>query len=174
MKPKQNVTHIKLSSANFNDLMKSNDRSIAISGACTVDLYLGLLFTAVMVNDPKVVKGLLDGERHGPLSSFAAKAKVAYALGLIDEQTKEDLDYIRKIRNKYAHSVKAISFQDSPMREYCNKLSTAKRNKDKTQRLTSIYNQAIQENIKRISKRTATELSKKKPLSKSRKTNNSK
>lgn len=170
MKPKQNVTHIKLSSANFNNLMKSNDRSIAISGACTVDLYLGLLFTVVMVNDPKVVKGLLDGEHHGPLSSFAAKAKVAYALGLIDKQTKEDLDYIRKIRNKFAHSVKPISFQDRPIREYCNKLSTAKRNKDKTQRLTSIYNQAIQENIERINKRAVTELFKKKPRKKKRKT----
>lgn len=170
MKQKQNVTHIKLSPANFNNLMKSNDRSIAISGACMVDLSLGLLFTTVMVNDPKAVKGLLAPEQNGPLSSFAAKAKVAYALGLIDEQTKEDLYYIRKIRNEFAHSFKAISFQDSPIREYCNKLSTAKRNKDKTQRLTSIYNQAIQENIKRINKRAATELSKKKPRKKKRKT----
>jgi len=161
--------HIELSSVDFNNLMKSNDGSIAITGACTVDLYLGLLFTAVMVNDPKVVKGLLDGERHGPLSSFAAKAKVAYALGLIDEQTKEDLDYIRKIRNKFAHSLKAISFQDHAIREYCNKLSTAKRNNDETQHLTSIYNQAIQENIERINKRAVSELFKKKPRKKKRK-----
>jgi len=153
------MSHIELSPEAFDALMKSNDRSIAISGACMIDLYLGLLFTVVMVEDPKVVKELLDSERHGPLSSFAAKAKVAYALGLIDEQTKEDLDYIRKIRNKFAHSPKEISFKDNPIREYCNKLSTAKRNKDKTQRLTSIYKQAVQNNIKRINKRATTELS---------------
>ena len=123
-----------------------------------------------MVNDPKVVKDLLDSERHGPLSSFAAKAKVAYALALIDEQTKEDLDYIRKIRNEFAHSIKEISFQDNPIREYCNKLSTAKRNKDKTQYLTTIYKQAIQDNIKRIIERSGTELLKKERRKKKRKT----
>jgi DNA-binding MltR family transcriptional regulator len=152
--------HIVSSPNDFNELMKSNDLRIAIVGASMVDLYLNFLLTTIMVGNLKVCKGLLDSEQNGPLSSFAAKAKVAYALGLIDEQTKKDLDYIRKIRNEFAHSFKAISFQNSPIREYCNELSTAKRKKNEVQRLTSIYNQAIEENIERLKKRAAKELSK--------------
>lgn len=41
---------------------------------------------------------------YGPLSSFAAKVDVAYALGLIERDTYDDLRAIRSIRNAFAHT----------------------------------------------------------------------
>jgi len=144
----------------FNELMKSNDLRIALVGASMIDLHLTLLFTVVMVGNSKICSGLLDSEQNGPLSTFAAKTKMAYALGLIDEKTRKDLDFIRKIRNEFAHSVKAISFKDSPIREYCNELSVPKEKHNEMQRPTSIFNQAVEENIRRIKKRAGLEMSK--------------
>lgn len=159
MELEESEKYLKLGQADYEALLKDRDRATAINGGCLINLYLDILFTVVMVNDPPIVKDVLDGGGHGPLSSFAAKTKVAYALSLIDEETMEDLDRIRKIRNEFAHSVKTVSFKDSPVREYCKELSTAKRNKGKTQDLTAIYNQAVNENIDRIKQRTGQELS---------------
>ena len=44
---------------------------------------------------------LFDG--YGPLSSFAAKIDVAYALNIFDDALYADLTVIRKIRNAFAH-----------------------------------------------------------------------
>ena len=44
---------------------------------------------------------LFDG--YGPLSSFAAKIDVGYALNIFDDALYADLTVIRKIRNVFAH-----------------------------------------------------------------------
>src|SRR5262249_9673309 len=46
----------------------------------------------------------------GPLQAFAAKIELAYALGLIREDTRIELNIIRKIRNEFAHGFKDTSF----------------------------------------------------------------
>src|SRR5258707_147607 len=40
---------------------------------------------------------------YGPISSFAAKTDIAYALGLLTDHDHTDLQIIRKIRNEFAH-----------------------------------------------------------------------
>ena len=152
MRPKESKKNQAVSQADFEALLKDWDRAAAINGGCLINLYLDILFRSVMVKDTQFVEDILDGKGHGPLSSLSAKTKVAYVLGLINKETMKDLDYIRRIRNEFAHNVKAISFKDSPVREYCKELSTAKRNKGKTQNPISIYNQAVIENVDRIKK----------------------
>lgn len=51
---------------------------------------------------------LFDG--YGPLSSFSAKIDLSYAFQIIDKKTRDELTIIRKIRNKFAHSVALINF----------------------------------------------------------------
>jgi hypothetical protein len=150
---KESNHHVKVAPDDFKDLMKSNERSIAIVGAETIGVYLEFLLSSVMAKDTNL-KDLFNSD-NSPLSTLSAKIKVAYAFKLIDKKTERDLYFIRKIRNEFAHSVNnKLSFQDSPVREYCNALSTVKVKKNKENyRLTDLFNQAIQENIDRISKK---------------------
>lgn len=47
-----------------------------------------------------------------PLSTFSAKIKLAYALGLIPMYCFTDLEKIRRIRNATAHKYSAMSFEN--------------------------------------------------------------
>lgn len=48
--------------------------------------------------------------RHnGPLSTFSARLDMAFALYLIGEKTRHDLDIIRDIRNDFAHDLEVGS-----------------------------------------------------------------
>ena len=46
----------------------------------------------------------------GPLSSFSSKALICYAFGLISKETFDDLEKIRKLINKFAHSTDKVDF----------------------------------------------------------------
>lgn len=70
----------------------------------------------------KNVKELFDPNR-GPLVSLPTKARIAYALGLIEQTTLDDLKQIRKMRNKFAHSIK-INFADKEIVGIVKDLST--------------------------------------------------
>ncbi len=57
--------------------------------------------------------GLFDDSKDGPLSTFSAKIRIAYALGAFGPRTKNDLNAIRRIRNAFAHAKQKLSFADS-------------------------------------------------------------
>jgi hypothetical protein len=57
-----------------------------------------------------------------PLSSFSAKILIAYALGIIDNEYKSQLDRFRSIRNVFAHAVKPVDFETDIIAAECNKL----------------------------------------------------
>ena len=50
-------------------------------------------------------------ENYGPLSTFAAKIDMAYALGIIPREMYEELGKIRKLRNEFAHSTDILYFE---------------------------------------------------------------
>ena len=68
----------------------------------------------------------------GPLSSLSNKAKLAYAFGLIDKTTCEDLKRAHKIRNKFAHGLE-IDFTNS---EVVDEVQKWYRKKDKKTKVT--------------------------------------
>jgi DNA-binding MltR family transcriptional regulator len=55
----------------------------------------------------------------GVLSSFSAKIKIAFALGFIDADLRNQFDKIREIRNAFAHSKSAIDFNTPSIRRAC-------------------------------------------------------
>ena len=57
-----------------------------------------------------------------PLSSFSAKIEFCFRLGVISETLKDDLNALRKMRNKYAHDLNDISLEDPEMSEIINKI----------------------------------------------------
>ena len=76
------------------EFQKENDRSAAIIGAAFLDEHLKQLLTNFMVDDPNEVKDLLSSE--SPLSSFGARMRAAYCLGLISREYFESLKLIKR------------------------------------------------------------------------------
>jgi hypothetical protein len=58
-----------------------------------------------------------------PLSSFHAKIVMGYALGIYGQVTREDLRRMQRVRNAFAHSPRAITFQTLEITEQCLALS---------------------------------------------------
>lgn len=90
------------------------DRMIAIVGTTYLELGLEQAVSKHFSDrHPPSVRNRIfrgDGERPGPLGEFYGKIEVAYVLGVISEQAKEDFHTIREIRNAFAHSMVPMDF----------------------------------------------------------------
>lgn len=84
------------------------------------EFFLERLLRTRMVQGAEV-NGLFDA---GPASTFYGKIGITYAFGLIDKQTKDDLTYVRRIRNGFAHSLEHRPFSDSSICELWANIST--------------------------------------------------
>lgn len=90
------------------------DASVALLAAALLDHGLTDALTAKLPNVGT------DEQRHGlfeaegaPLSSFAAKIRMANAMGVLPDPLVEDFQTVRKVRNAFAHAPKPITF-DTP------------------------------------------------------------
>ncbi len=99
-----------------------SDRACAVLGAVHLDHLLGMAIIKNLAHGDEVEKTLLSGPT-APLSSFAARIDLAYAIGLIDKDTRHDLDVIRHIRNEFAHSLGSHYFEeDQSIADRCRDL----------------------------------------------------
>jgi hypothetical protein len=97
------------------------DRGLAIVIGASVERGLErLLITQLPKLDVGTYEKLIS--REGPFSSFFAKIHLAFALGLIDNKTRDNLDIVRTLRNVFAHSPKAVSFQTPLIAKECGTL----------------------------------------------------
>jgi hypothetical protein len=55
-------------------------------------------------------------EGYGPLSSFAAKIDLAYALDITTDAIDKELTLMRRIRNKFAHSKERLTLDEEPIK----------------------------------------------------------
>ncbi len=106
----------------FDSLEEETDLGVVVIGAAFLDVCLGTLlshfFLEGNISDALLVKG--------PLNEFVARAKVAYALGLISKIAFQDLVCIAEIRNTFAHHHLALSFDFTDIRDLCKKLQCGK------------------------------------------------
>jgi len=77
------------------------NRMVPLSKAETTELFVGM----------------------APLSSLSAKIKIAYAMGIIGEKGKKDMDLVKDIRNQFAHSFHELSFETPEVSSACFKLT---------------------------------------------------
>jgi DNA-binding MltR family transcriptional regulator len=116
----------------YAELRGESERAAAIFGAAVLDELLRQVLVAFMVADQREVTELT--REAGALGPFAARIRVAYALGLIGREERYDLDTIRRIRNRFAHRIRAPSFADDEMKGLCLSLEIGKRFLNEAQR----------------------------------------
>jgi DNA-binding MltR family transcriptional regulator len=101
------------------DYSEASDRAVAIVGPAFLDTLLTEMLVNFLVDDEKEILKLLQPE--GPLGTFGAKVSMCYSLGLIGKIVKADLRLIAKIRNRFAHDLRA-DFADNQISSWCKAL----------------------------------------------------
>jgi len=99
-------------------LEERNVRPLIIVGASKVDQLLFEILASYLL--PKLAKDkdsdeLLEGDK--PLSTFSARTKMCYRLGLIDKTLYTAIEKLRALRNPSAHSI-AFDHGKSPIRDH--------------------------------------------------------
>ena len=101
------------------------DHAIALIGASVVDKALEVAIRSRMVKlDDDEHKRIFSFDHRGPLADLSARIKIASALGVYGPRTRADLEYIRDIRNAFAHSISLIHFDAPEVAGICNLLHT--------------------------------------------------
>jgi DNA-binding MltR family transcriptional regulator len=101
------------------DYGEASDRAAAIVGPAFLDVLLYDILVEFMVEDEREVNKLLQPD--GPLGTYGSRVTVCYCIGLIGGIVAADLRLVGKIRNRFAHDLRA-SFSDSKISQWCKAL----------------------------------------------------
>ncbi len=106
------------------EMAQSSDRVAAILATAWLDRALekALLRSMISPLPDKERKELFDGSGSAPLASISAKIRLAYAIGVYGSITRDDLEVLSGLRNIFAHSAEAVSFDTPEIRERCLRL----------------------------------------------------
>lgn len=93
------------------NLVDEPDRVAAIVAASFLERAIeDTIVSRLKRQDKETLGKLFEDSGSGPLATFDAKIRMAYALGVYGPTTKHDFDVIRRIRNAFAHSIIDVSF----------------------------------------------------------------
>ncbi len=101
-------------------LSTETDRGCALHAASYLDNELGVMLAAHFVDDTKTCNELFEGT--GGLATFSARIAIAFALGLIPKNVRNDLTLIRRIRNEFGHNPRQIGFDHDAIANRCREL----------------------------------------------------
>jgi mannitol operon repressor len=99
---------------------KETERGLALTAAAFLDDILNELIQSLLLQN-KGAEQLFHGS-NPPLGNFGTRISAAFALGLISENEYRRVHLVRKVRNIFAHSVKA-SFAQPPVSNLSRELS---------------------------------------------------
>lgn len=99
------------------DYAQPNDTAIAIVGPAFLDSLLKDILIEFMIDDEAEVSKLLES----PLGNYGSRVSACYCLGLIGTIVKADLKLVSKIRNFFAHDIRA-TFSNQEVGQWCKAL----------------------------------------------------
>lgn len=97
-----------------------SDRAAVILGAAKLDLLLYQILQQYLAPSTGGKDELLDGD--SPLGTFSAKIMLVNRLGLIDNEFTRALQFVRKIRNAFAHEVSGCTLESGAHRDRVKEL----------------------------------------------------
>jgi hypothetical protein len=128
----------------INELDKFSERELVILGVACIDDALTLALKIKLIDLKPEDDEQLFEKPGAALSTLSSKILLAFALGLISEEMREDLDCLRGIRNACAHSsfVFSVEKQEAIIRKLrC--IKTIDRVMDETERLKGIHDLTV-------------------------------
>lgn len=108
----------------YHEIERQSDRGAGIIAASVTE---GLLTEALkkrLILTSTMSERLFSFEKNGPLSNFYNKISIGYAVGLLNARSKNDLDFIRRIRNRFAHRFEPITFANQEVEAWCQTLTS--------------------------------------------------
>lgn len=99
----------------------ADDITAAVLGASRIDATLGAILEAAFV-DTKEARKVLNPDKNGALMDIMARARVAYGMALIGGDDLNDIKYIARIRNAFAHGQHGMKFEDGKVPDDTAKL----------------------------------------------------
>lgn len=100
--------------------MAESDRACIILASAEMEVRLELLFKRFLNTNSELRQSLFSFV--GPLGSFSARIKMAYALSLITKDFYDLLNLFRDIRNKIVHKGVHVSLEDPAVKSSCEEL----------------------------------------------------
>ena len=92
-------------------ISEESPRAMVILSVCYLDECLNQLLKAIFVPVDSKSDLLFDGPS-APLGTYFAKVELAYRMRLFDDEMRDSLNLIRKIRNEFAHDLGTNSFNN--------------------------------------------------------------
>ena len=108
-----------------------NDRLIAVVGGAHIESALRGLIMGTLRQGEKTQELFIG---HGELARLSSRIKFAYAMKLIDNDLRRNLDYIREIRNVFAHRVAPTRFTTPEVAAACKLLNLGDYENSRTKR----------------------------------------
>jgi mannitol operon repressor len=102
------------------EISRESDRGLALIGAAFIDEKLADTLQAFFCKD---ATDLLYG-KNAPLGNFSARIEACHALALVEDVERKECDYIRRIRNEFAHKVISTSFAEGRIFDLCANLKS--------------------------------------------------
>ena len=93
---------------------------LAVVSGGILETGLKAMLERCLVDDPALSSRFLG--QNGSVGAFGAQVNLAYLIGLIGRDARDDLAKIAVIRNAFAHQPKGLAFSASPIREHCRDL----------------------------------------------------
>ncbi|MCR9941997.1 MltR family transcriptional regulator [Vibrio owensii] len=90
-----------------------SDRGCMIVAAANIEEFLDRMLKAIIESSPiskKKSRAMFDTT--GPFGNFSAKYLMLATFGYLSKETFDDLEKLRKLRNMFAHTAKAVKFED--------------------------------------------------------------
>lgn len=112
--------HLRDFEAFLPDFNRESDRGmVMIASSYIDDLLRRTLESFLVAGSDKIVDGF-----NAPLGTLSTRVAAAFALGLISDNERCEIDRIRKVRNRFAHDLRA-TFGDAQIRDLCGQLAMA-------------------------------------------------
>lgn len=106
------------------ELKTQSDRGVVLVCLSILDELLAELLKLRLLEDEKLLKELFGTK--GVFGQFDDKVKASYAMGLISKLDYDLFKKIQNVRNKFAHRVLNISFEDPTIRDVCQSITLPK------------------------------------------------
>ena len=128
----------------FEAVARESDRGAILVGTAFLSEGLEALIRAKFRDKARKIRGITKDffGPAGPLGSFWTKIRLAYALDLIAAYEYRDLELLRQIRNRFAHQIEAVGFDDPEVVKLAKRLESperfANREFEKEQKATTL------------------------------------